>query len=112
MLLQFILLVAYCALVTTAHHTPIKPLAHYGIFDVRPFSVDLEKDAIRMLRLIRNTRLPDEPEWPALGNSAGIDLDVLKNLRSQWLTDFDWRQEQRYINRSATSAPCQLEICC
>lgn len=58
-----------------------------------------------MVRLAKDTRLPDKPEYPGLGSSLGIDLDVLKSLREQWITDFDWKKEQDSINKSGDCIP-------
>ena len=52
-----------------------------------------------MLDIINNTRLPDQPVYPGLGSSMGIDLDVLKSLKDEWLHEFDWNKEQREMNR-------------
>jgi len=66
---------------------------------VKPFKVDLSSEVPRMLKLIKENKLPDKPEYPGLGSSFGIDLDVLKDLKNQWLDDFDWRKEQDTINK-------------
>lgn len=78
-------------------------------FKVNPLHIDLSKEVPRMLDMINNTRLPDEPEYPGLGSSMGIDLDVLKSLRKEWLHGFDWDTEQKHMNRSvviSTSRSC------
>lgn len=90
-------LIAISALVAV-YSTPIKSSKHD--FNLRSFIVDL-KGVERLRNLARNTFLPDEREYPGLGDTAGIDLDILKDLRHQWVTDYDWQEEQRYINRSA-----------
>jgi hypothetical protein len=77
-----------------ANATPTKN--HY---DIRPFKVDLSKGVPRMLRLIKDGRLPDKPEYPGIGSSLGIDLDVLKDLRKEWLNDFNWQKEQDSMNK-------------
>lgn len=66
---------------------------------VQPFVVDLSKGVPRMLNLIKNTRLPDKPEYPGVGGLYGLDLDVLKTLKNQWIHDFDWQKDQSYMNR-------------
>ncbi|KAM0426136.1 hypothetical protein ACHAPT_008768 [Fusarium lateritium] len=52
-----------------------------------------------MIDLVRNSRLPEKPEYPGVGSSMGIDLDVLKSLRKQWLSNFDWEKEQDKLNK-------------
>ena len=70
-------------------------------YAVSPFQVDLAADVPRMLDLVRNTRLPDKPEYEGLGDSFGMDLIVLKSLRDEWLYSYDWNKDQAYINRYA-----------
>jgi hypothetical protein len=66
---------------------------------VQSFEVDLSKRVPRMLDLIKNTRLPDKPEYPSVGGSYGLDLDVLKTLKNQWIHNYDWQKDQSYMNR-------------
>ncbi|KAK5694081.1 hypothetical protein LTR97_009702 [Elasticomyces elasticus] len=65
-------------------------------YDLQKFHIDL--DSRRMVDLIRQTRLPKKPEYPDLGATAGIDLDVLKSMQKQWVTSFDWPKEQASLN--------------
>ena len=67
--------------------------------NLRPFSVDLSAGVPRMLDLVKNTVLPEQPEYPGLGSTAGIDLDVLKQLQREWLTTFDWSREEAALNK-------------
>jgi hypothetical protein len=66
---------------------------------VQSFKVDLSKRVPRMLDLIKNTRLPDKPEYPGVGGSFGLDLDVLKTLKNEWIQDYSWQKDQSYMNR-------------
>jgi len=66
---------------------------------VKPFKVNLVGEVPRMLKLIKDNKLPDRPVYPGLGSSFGIDLDVLKDLKKQWQEDFDWKKEQDAINK-------------
>jgi hypothetical protein len=66
---------------------------------VQSFEVDLSERVPRMLDLIKNTRLPDEPQYPGLGGSFGIDLDILKTLKDEWINDYSWEKDQSYMNR-------------
>lgn len=69
-------------------------------FSVRPLEIDLSNGVPRMLSLINNTQLPDEPQYPGLGSTFGMDLDFLKGLQEQWLTEFNWNKEQKTMNES------------
>ncbi|ROT35056.1 alpha/beta-hydrolase [Sodiomyces alkalinus F11] len=66
---------------------------------VKPLLVDLSAEVPRMMDLINNTRLPDLPVYPGVGSSMGIDLDVLKSLKDEWLNEFDWEEEQEEMNK-------------
>lgn len=68
-------------------------------YNLRPFHINLTERVPRMLHSIRETRLPERPEYPSLDDTAGINLDVLKSLRQQWLDGFDWNKEQASMNR-------------
>lgn len=68
-------------------------------FDLRPFTINLSRGVPRMLNLINDTQLPERPQYPGIGSSEGIDLEVLKTLRETWLNKFDWEKEQEYLNR-------------
>lgn len=70
-----------------------------GRFALQPLRVDLSSHVPRMLELVNSTMLPEQPMYPGLGSSMGIDLDVLKSLKDQWLKDFDWDKEQEDMNR-------------
>ncbi|GKT47559.1 putative epoxide hydrolase [Colletotrichum spaethianum] len=67
-------------------------------FNLRPFKIDLAKGVPRMLDLVRDTRLPEKPQYPGVGSNWGIDLDVLKSLQKQWLEKFDWKKEEKSMN--------------
>jgi|SRR5690242_13305998 len=73
-------------------------------FSVRPLKINLSNDVPRMLSLINNTQLPDEPQYPGLGSTFGMDLDLLKGLKEQWLTEFDWDKEQTTMNELVTTS--------
>ena len=68
-------------------------------FNLRPFTIDLSRGVPRMVELIKNTRLPEEPQYPGVEPFFGIDLEVLKSLREDWLNKFDWEKEQAYLNK-------------
>jgi hypothetical protein len=68
-------------------------------FNLRPFTIDLSRGVPRMMRLIKNTQLPEKPQYPGIESYLGIDLEVLKSLRENWLNKFDWEKEQAYLNR-------------
>jgi len=46
---------------------------------------------------IRHTRWPDEA--PGEPWSQGVDLDYLQGLLAYWVDGFDWRQQERRLNR-------------
>lgn len=66
---------------------------------VVPFTVQLGDEVPRMLDLVNNTRLPEKPEYPGLGDSYGMDLDVLKSFQDDWVNQYSWQEDQTYLNR-------------
>ncbi|GAQ09889.1 putative epoxide hydrolase [Aspergillus lentulus] len=68
-------------------------------FNVRPFHIELSARIPRMLDQIQNTRLPEWFPYSGVDSSFGIDLDVLKALRREWVTDFNWKTEQDSMNQ-------------
>ncbi|KAI3316839.1 alpha/beta-hydrolase [Xylariaceae sp. AK1471] len=73
-------------------------------FQATPFKINLSDSVPHMLDLIRNTQLPSS-ELPAAQDSlnstlsTGISLQTLKDLKEEWVTDFDWDEEQASMNR-------------
>lgn len=67
-------------------------------YNLHPFKIDLTKNVPRMLEKIRHTQIPDNPQYAAIGSTAGIDLETLNELRNQWLADFNWETEQASLN--------------
>ncbi|TRX98522.1 hypothetical protein FHL15_000596 [Xylaria flabelliformis] len=71
---------------------------------VKSFQVDLSERVPHMLDLIRNTQLPSSDYVAASEStndtlSTGISLHTLKDLQNEWLTGFDWDEEQASINK-------------
>lgn len=66
---------------------------------IEPFTVDLGEGVPRMIDLVRETRLPPKPQYPDVGDSKGIDLRCVHELREEWLNEFHWQEEQAYLNR-------------
>ncbi len=65
---------------------------------VEPFRVQVDDEALSDLRRrIRATRWPPPAPGPAWGR--GTDLAYLQSLLADWSGEFDWRAEERRINR-------------
>jgi hypothetical protein len=78
--------------------THAAPLAN-ETFDLRPFRIDLSARVPRMLDQVRDTRLPKRFPYSGVDSSFGIDLEVLKALQTEWVTDFSWETEQHSMNQ-------------
>ncbi|KAH8797339.1 Alpha/Beta hydrolase protein [Xylogone sp. PMI_703] len=65
---------------------------------LHPFTIDLSKNVPRMVDLINNTQLPPKPEYPGLGSSYGISFDTVKEWQTEWLTSYNWDEDQEYLN--------------
>jgi pimeloyl-ACP methyl ester carboxylesterase len=65
---------------------------------VEPYTIVVSDDVLDDLReRVRRTRWPD----PAPGErwSQGTDLDYLRGLLAYWADGFDWRAQERWLNR-------------
>jgi hypothetical protein len=82
--------------------TSLLAVAHSSVpnagFKLQPFRVELSRKVPQMLHKIRETRILNKEEYASVGRSAGIDVETLKQLRHQWLYEFDWDKEQAYLN--------------
>src|SRR3954447_12693209 len=65
---------------------------------IEPYVVAVPDPVLEDLReRIRRTRWPD----PAPGGpwAQGVDLDYLRGLLAYWADEFDWRTQERWLNR-------------
>jgi hypothetical protein len=92
-------IVAGLLLLKLATAGPLLDVETHSSYAVRPFKVDLAKEVPRMKRLIQTNHLPDNSEYPHLGSTAGIDLNILRTLKEEWTTDFNWEKEEDSINQ-------------
>jgi pimeloyl-ACP methyl ester carboxylesterase len=73
---------------------------------VEPFTIAVDEAVLADLRArLRNTRWPD----PAPGGrwEQGTDLDYLRDLVAYWANEFDWRSQERELNRYTH---CRVEL--
>ncbi|GAW20558.1 hypothetical protein ANO14919_100660 [Xylariales sp. No.14919] len=73
-------------------------------FEVEPFEINLSERVPRMLDLIRDTQLPSFELAAASEStnetlSTGIPLHTLDELKNEWVTGFNWDEEQASINK-------------
>ncbi|KAJ7238991.1 Alpha/Beta hydrolase protein [Mycena haematopus] len=68
---------------------------------IKPFQIDLAKGLPHLQALVKNTNLPSEPLYPGAGLDFGITLDLLRDLQTQWVEDFDWAQQEAELNQLA-----------
>ena len=57
-----------------------------------------DEEVARMMRLIRDTRLPDQPFVRDVSWDYGVDLTWLKEMKEKWLNEFDWREVEKQMN--------------
>ncbi|KAJ6621487.1 Alpha/Beta hydrolase protein [Mycena sp. CBHHK59/15] len=67
-------------------------------FNVQPFKINLASKIPRLDALVRNTHLPEKELFPGVGPSYGVELDVLRDLQSEWLDGFDWATQEAELN--------------
>jgi len=65
-----------------------------------PFSIQVSEEALADLKeRLRRTRLPDEVAGSAWG--YGTSLPYMRELLDYWRTSFDWRAQERALNKFA-----------
>ncbi|KUL83696.1 hypothetical protein ZTR_07477 [Talaromyces verruculosus] len=98
-MLRLLLMVVVYIIVNTGLTAAMKHHENGSSYDVHPFYIDLSSSVPHMNDLIGRTQLPKKPIYYGIGESAGIDLDVLQDLQTEWLTNFTWYEEQAIMNR-------------
>ncbi|KAJ7356823.1 Alpha/Beta hydrolase protein [Mycena albidolilacea] len=68
-------------------------------FDLKPFKIDLTGGIPRLKSLVNSTRLPAMAIYPDAGTDKGIELETLRELRTEWATTFDWEVQQAELNQ-------------
>ena len=65
---------------------------------VQRFEIEIEDEVLADLaERLRATRFPDQIEGASW--DYGTELGYLRELVAYWLTEFDWRQQERRLNR-------------
>ncbi|KZV81616.1 alpha/beta-hydrolase [Exidia glandulosa HHB12029] len=65
-----------------------------------PFYISFDTtDVERMLRLVCQTELPEEPPFPTAGWNEGMDLEWLKLVKEQWIKTFAVDEFEAKLNR-------------
>ncbi|KAJ7652022.1 alpha/beta-hydrolase [Mycena polygramma] len=67
--------------------------------NVHPFRIDLGKNVPHLEALVKNTNLPASPLYPGAGADLGIQLDVLSNLKTQWVEGYNWTEQEAELNQ-------------
>ncbi|KAJ7795701.1 Alpha/Beta hydrolase protein [Mycena olivaceomarginata] len=68
---------------------------------VHPFRIDLVKGLPHLEALVKNTNLPSEPLYPGAGEDFGVQLDFLRDLKTQWVEGYDWAEQEAELNQLA-----------
>jgi hypothetical protein len=69
-------------------------------WEVKPFTVNFsQSDVQRMRSLASDAQLPQVPQFLGGNSTFGVERDTLKQLRDEWVSDFDWYEQQAWINR-------------
>ncbi|KAF7351957.1 Alpha/beta-hydrolase [Mycena venus] len=91
--------VSHLVLTTTFTTIFVAASASNTGFDVKPFKIDLAGEIPHLKSLVNSTRLPATALYPNAGPSKGIDLETLRDLRTDWLTKYDWEAQQAELNQ-------------
>ncbi|KAJ7356781.1 Alpha/Beta hydrolase protein [Mycena albidolilacea] len=68
---------------------------------VHPFRIDLAKGLPHLESLVKNTNLPSEPLYPDAGEDFGVQLNFLRDLKTQWVEGYNWTEEEAELNQLA-----------
>ncbi|KAJ7766928.1 Alpha/Beta hydrolase protein [Mycena olivaceomarginata] len=68
---------------------------------VQPFRIDLAKGLPHLESLVKNTNLPSEPLYPDAGEDFGVQLDFLRDLKTQWVEGYNWAEQEAELNQLA-----------
>lgn len=76
--------------------------AHKSI--IEPTQVNLTSRVPHMVGLVKQAILPSDESLAAISSlntsiSSGISLKTLRSLQNEWITTFDWENEQAAINK-------------
>jgi hypothetical protein len=69
-------------------------------WEVKPFTVNFsQSDVQRMTSLASDAQLPQVPQFIGGNSTFGVERDTLEQLRDEWVSNFDWYEQQAWINR-------------
>ncbi|KAJ6594455.1 Alpha/Beta hydrolase protein [Mycena capillaripes] len=69
-------------------------------FNVKPFKINLTSEILRLKSLVNNSRLPSKAVYSDDGSGEkGVELDFLRELRTDWLENFNWEAQQAELNQ-------------
>ncbi|KAF8213744.1 Alpha/Beta hydrolase protein [Mycena galopus ATCC 62051] len=69
---------------------------------VQSFKIDLSAGLQHLQTLVNNTNLPTEPLYPGAGLDFGLELDLLREWQTQWVSEkFDWATQEAQLNELA-----------
>jgi hypothetical protein len=71
-----------------------------GPWAVTPFNVDIPRAQVAKMTTIASlTQFPAAPEFTGGNETYGPDRDWLESMREEWVGEYDWDQQQAYLNR-------------
>ncbi|EIN09136.1 alpha/beta-hydrolase [Punctularia strigosozonata HHB-11173 SS5] len=69
-------------------------------WDVKPFKINIPPDEVhRMNLLVSNAQFPKAPSFTGGNETWGVELETIETLRSEWLHNFDWYEQQTALNK-------------
>ncbi|KAK7036288.1 epoxide hydrolase domain protein [Favolaschia claudopus] len=66
-------------------------------FNLKPFHINLSTPFSHLKTLVQQTRLPEKALYD-VGPEKGMQLDVLKELKNEWVGSYDWAKEEGELN--------------
>ncbi|KAJ7071931.1 Alpha/Beta hydrolase protein [Mycena amicta] len=74
-------------------------------FNLKPFTINLSTEFARIKTQVQHARLPETELYPGNADHKGVPLDVLKSLKEEWATTYDWEKEQAKLNAWVSFSP-------
>lgn len=66
---------------------------------IQPFRIDLAKGIPHLEALVKNTNLPSKSLYPTAGDTFGVQLDFLRDLKTQWEKGYNWSEQEAELNQ-------------
>ncbi|KAF7322062.1 Epoxide hydrolase domain protein [Mycena kentingensis (nom. inval.)] len=74
-------------------------------FNVTPFTIDLSAQFAQLKDKVNASRLPEVELYPGNGQDKGVPLEALRAWKEEWVSGYDWEEEQARLNSCVAVQP-------